>query len=154
MQSLSSVLVTTGAASILASVALAVSRAPLGSPLFYAVASVMAGAYLLLLRRVWVGPAGPRRLLYAAFAIAAVVRLPLAAAPVGRDNDMMRYLWDGRVQVLGYNPYAVIPSDPAMASTLNDETREMPSRRARTPYPPVHSCSSASSSACTTRRAP
>ena len=136
MQSLSSVLITTGAASVLASVTLAVSRAPLGSPLFFAAAAVMAVAYLLVLHRVWICPPAPRRLLYAAFAIAVAIRLPLAAAPVGRDSDMMRYVWDGRVQVLGYNPYAVRPAESAMAFTHNDETREMPSSRAATPYPP------------------
>ena len=67
---------------------------------------------------------------------AVIVRVPLTVAPVGADNDMVRYVWDGRVQTLGYNPYAVIPADPAMAKTHNDETSEMPSRRARTPYPP------------------
>lgn len=136
MQSLSYVLITTGAAFVAASLALAISQAPLGSPLFYGVAAVMGAAYVLMLRRVWDGPPAPRRLLYAAFAIAVAIRVPLAAPPVGHDNDMMRYVWDGRVQVLGYNPYAVVPADPAMASTHNDETREMPSRRARTPYPP------------------
>ena len=25
---------------------------------------------------------------------------------------MVRYVWDGRVQTLGYNPYAVMPADP------------------------------------------
>ncbi|HJR57779.1 MAG TPA: glycosyltransferase family 87 protein, partial [Vicinamibacterales bacterium] len=53
------------------------------------------------------------------------------------DNDMVRYLWDGRVQKLGINPYAVTPGDPALAFTHTDETRDMPSARARTPYPPA-----------------
>ncbi len=56
---------------------------------------------------------------------------------INTDNDMMRYVWDGRVQTLGYNPYAVLPSDPAMAATHNAETGSMPSARARTPYPPA-----------------
>ena len=136
MQSLLSVLILTGASFVAASLALAVSQAPLGSPLFYSMAAVMAAAYVLMLWHVWNGPPAPRRLLYAAFVIAVAIRVPLVAARVGQDNDMMRYVWDGRVQVLGYNPYAVVPADPAMAPTHNDETREMPSRRARTPYPP------------------
>jgi alpha-1,6-mannosyltransferase len=69
------------------------------------------------------------------FAIA--FRIPLAIPPVNTDNDMIRYLWDGRVQKLGINPYAVLPADPAMASTHTDETRNMPSARHRTPYPPA-----------------
>jgi len=41
------------------------------------------------------------------------------------------------VQTLGLNPYAVRPADPALAFTHTDETRDMPSARARTPYPPA-----------------
>ena len=136
MQSLSSVILISGAALLAASLALAISQAPLGSPLFYASAAVMAAAYLFTLRRVWAEPPPSRRWLAIAFLIAVAVRIPLAAPRVGHDNDMMRYVWDGRVQTLGYNPFAVTPADPALAATHNDETREMPSRRARTPYPP------------------
>ena len=49
---------------------------------------------------------------------------------------MVRYLWDGRVQTLGYNPYLVVPADPALAATHTAETRQMPSLGSRTPYPP------------------
>lgn len=137
MQSFSSILISTGAAFVASSLALTMSQAPLGSPLFFAIAAVMGAAYLVMLRRVWAGPAAPRRLLYAAFVVAVVIRVPLAAPRVGQDNDMMRYVWDGRIQLLGYNPYAVVPADPAMAATHNEETGSMPSRRARTPYPPA-----------------
>lgn len=136
MKSLSSVIIATGGVFVAASLSLALSQAPLGSPLFFALAAVMGAAYLVMLRRIWDGPPAPRRLLYAAFAIAVAIRIPLAVPRVGHDNDMVRYVWDGRVQTLGYNPYSVVPADPAMASTHTDETREMPSRRARTPYPP------------------
>ena len=61
MQSLSSVLITAGAVSVLASAALAISQSPLGSPLFFAVAAVMAAAYLLVLGRVWIRPPAPGR---------------------------------------------------------------------------------------------
>ena len=136
MKSLSTAIVTTGTVFVAASLSLALSQAPLGSPLFFLLAAVMGAAYLMMLSRVWDGPPAPRRLLYAAFAIAVAIRIPLAVPRVGHDNDMVRYVWDGRVQTLGYNPYSVVPADPAMVSTHNDETREMPSRRARTPYPP------------------
>ena len=89
-----------------------------------------------MLARVWTN-ATPRRLLLAAFALAVLFRIPLAVAPVGPDSDMVRYLWDGRVQLLGYNPYAVVPADPAMAIRTRTQTARMPSRRDRTPYPPA-----------------
>jgi alpha-1,6-mannosyltransferase len=48
-----------------------------------------------------------------------------------------RYLWDGRVQRLGINPYLVLPADPQLAWTHTPETRQMPSARHKTPYPPA-----------------
>ena len=62
---------------------------------------------------------------------------PAGGASVKPDNDMIRYLWDGRVQKLGINPYGVVPADPALDFTHTDETRHMPSARLRTPYPPA-----------------
>ena len=137
MTSLQVVLSTTGASFLACTVTLAVTQTPLGSPLFFALASAAALAYGVLLARVWRAPQAPRRLLLLAFALAVAFRIPVALPRVGADNDMMRYVWDGRVQRLGLNPYTVLPADPALAWTHNAETGSMPSRRARTPYPPA-----------------
>lgn len=136
MQSLSSSLAVTGAALLASMIVLTFSRAPLGSPLFFAGAACAAAAYLAALARVWHEDRAPRRVLVAAFCLAVAFRVPLVAAHVGPDSDMVRYRWDGRVQHLGYNPYLVVPADPAMAATHTDETRMMPSRHWRTPYLP------------------
>ena len=136
MQSLSSSLAITGAAYVASMIVLAVSTAPLGSPLFFACAGCGGVAYLAMLARVWNEDRAPRRVLLAAFGLAVAIRLPLAFAPAGPDSDMVRYRWDGRVQHLGHNPYLVVPSDPALADTHTDETRMMPSRNWRTPYLP------------------
>ncbi len=116
---------------------LVVTKAPLGSPIFFAAVAVATTAYALMLARVWDERHARRRMLYAAFALAVAMRIPMAVAPVGPDSDMVRYQWDGRVQLLGYNPYAVLPADPAMAHTHTEQTARMPSRRDRTPYPPA-----------------
>jgi hypothetical protein len=116
---------------------LAISRAPLGSPVFFAVFGVTLLAFAALLRRAWHAPAGEGRAFRLALLFALLFRLPLAVAPVGPDSDMVRYLWDGRVQQLGYNPYSVLPSDPALAATHTAESARMPSLHARTPYPPA-----------------
>jgi hypothetical protein len=137
VSSLSVRLYLSGGVFLGSTVALAVTQAPLGSPLFFALAALATAAYAAVLVRVWHEPAAPRRLLMAAFVLAVAFRVPLAVPQVGPDNDMMRYLWDGRVQRLGLNPYAVLPADPALAWTHNAETAAMPSRRARTPYPPA-----------------
>jgi hypothetical protein len=136
------IIVRGGAATVAALIALAVSQAPLGSPLFFALTAVPCAVYILLLRQL-LGPMSAAdagagrlpRLLVIALILAAAFRVPLAAPRVGADNDMVRYLYDGRLQRLGYNPFEVVPADPAVAHTHTEETAKMPSRRARTPYP-------------------
>jgi hypothetical protein len=134
--STSLLLIACGLVMLAATLMLAVSRTPLGSPLFFVAMGLIAAAYLLALRRVRSLAGTSHRWLLFALLCAVIVRVPLTVAPVGADNDMVRYLWDGRVQRLGYNPYLVVPADPAMTATHTDQTRLMPSRRARTPYPP------------------
>lgn len=132
-----------GAAILAALIALAVTEATLGSPLFFGLTAVLCAVYGLLVRQL-LGPSAPEapaagsrlpRLLVTALLFAAAFRACLAFTPIGPDNDMVRYVYDGRLQRLGYNPFAVTPSDPALAGTHTDETRLMPSRNARTPYP-------------------
>ena len=130
-------LLLTGLVFFSSTLALAWTRAPLGSPVYYGTLALSGAAYAAVLAAIWRGRTGSRRLLLLAFAAAVAFRIPVVVAPVDTDNDMMRYVWDGRVQTLGYNPYAVLPSDPALAHTHNDETGAMPSARARTPYPPA-----------------
>ncbi|MEP6915102.1 MAG: hypothetical protein ABJC89_05625 [Acidobacteriota bacterium] len=137
MQSLPSALAISGATFLAAVITLARSRAPLGSPLFFACTAVAGLAYAAMLGRVWREDRAPGRWLLFAFALAVAFRIPLAIPNVGYDNDMVRYVWDGRVQTLGYNPYVVLPADPAMANTHTAETRAMTSRRWPTPYPPA-----------------
>jgi alpha-1,6-mannosyltransferase len=133
-----------GAATLAAFVALAVTQASLGSPLFFSISAVPCVVYALLLLRLLrsLAPAEPdhaevsnRRLLTLALLFAVAFRVPLAIGPVGYDSDMVRYIYDGRLQRLGYNPFLVTPSDPAVAGTHTDLTRLMPSRNAQTPYP-------------------
>src|SRR6478735_10086430 len=119
----------TGSVALSAVVLLVWTRAPLGSPLFFTLAAVIGGAYLALLRRTWGTTGDDRRPLMLALAFAVLFRLPLALAPVGPDSDMERYLWDGRVQTLGYNPYSVIPANQAMEATHTADSARMPSRR-------------------------
>jgi alpha-1,6-mannosyltransferase len=134
---LPAVAATSGTAGLLAVLLLVISRAPLGSPLFFGLLIPFTLAYVVMVARVWHEDGRDRKAFRLAMLFALLFRLPLALAPVGPDSDMVRYLWDGRVQQRGYNPYAVLPSDPAMAGTHTDESVGMPSRRARTPYQPA-----------------
>jgi hypothetical protein len=55
--------------------------------------------------------------------------------PPGADDDIHRYIWDGRVQRLGYNPYVVIPSDPSLSALHTPETRTLNHPDLPSPYP-------------------
>jgi len=126
----------TGGVYLFAILLLVSSQAPLGSRVFFGTVAAASAAYAAMLARVWRERHAPRRLLLCALALALAFRIVPALAPVGPDSDMVRYLWDGRVQRLGYNPYTVIPADPSLAHTHVDESAKMPSRYNRTPYPP------------------
>lgn len=126
-----------GSAYLAALIVLAASEARLGTPLFFACAGVAVAVYAALLAFIWRAPAADRRAFTVAVLLAVAFRVVLAVPPVNSDNDMIRYLWDGRIQTMGINPYAVRPADPEVAFTHTDETRDMPSARARTPYPPA-----------------
>lgn len=130
-------LLVCGAAYTAATFMLVRTSASLGSPAFYAVAGVTVAIFVVVMATVWNRRQAPRAFLLLAFALAGAVRVPLLLPTVGTDNDMMRYVWDGRVQRLGYNPFHVLPADPALAHTHNAETGSMPSARHATPYPPA-----------------
>jgi hypothetical protein len=136
MRSVPAFLAISGSVFLAAIGLLAVSQATLGSPLFFTCAAMMGAAYVAMLLRIWREPATPRRRLAAALVLALAFRVPLAVLPADPRSDAWRYVWDGRIQHLGLNPYLVVPADPALAYTHIDETREMPSRRWRTSYPP------------------
>jgi alpha-1,6-mannosyltransferase len=129
-------LLLSGLGLLAAALALALTQARLGSPLFFPIAATFGicqvVALLWALRR-----AGDTRWLRFALLCAIACRIPLMIGPVNYDSDMVRYVWDGRVQRFGYNPYAVVPSDPALAHTHTADTARMPSRHDRTPYPPA-----------------
>ena len=137
MKQLPAWVATTGALFLAATLVLAITQAPLGSTVFFACAGAAATAYIVIVVRLRRETKVSSRIVAAAILLSIAFRVPLIVPPVNFDNDMVRYLWDGRVQLRGYNPYHVVPADPALADTHTDETRRMPSLRTRTPYPPA-----------------
>lgn len=131
------IVVAGGSVYLAAMLVLAITKAPLGTPIFFTCAAVAIAIFAALLTAIWRAPAFRQRTFLIAILFAIAIRVPLAVSPVNSDNDMIRYVWDGRVQKLGINPYAVRPADPEVEFTHTDETRNMPSARARTPYPPA-----------------
>jgi alpha-1,6-mannosyltransferase len=63
----------------------------------------------------------------------------LIANPLLLSSDIYRYVWDGRVQAAGINPYRYIPADPALKSLRDPAIYPNVNRRdyARTIYPPA-----------------
>jgi alpha-1,6-mannosyltransferase len=71
--------------------------------------------------------------------LAAVMRLVVVLEEPLLSTDIYRYIWDGRVQAAGINPYLYVPADPALAS-LRDAAIYPNINRAEyavTAYPPV-----------------
>ena len=68
-----------------------------------------------------------------------LLRLTALAAPVFLSDDINRYIWDGRVQAAGINPYRYIPTDPHLAPLRDDAIFPNINRNnyAPTIYPPV-----------------
>ena len=83
-------------------------------------------------------PAASRRALAAILVIAAILRgIVLPLDPV--STDINRYIWDGRVQAAGINPYLYIPADPKLTSLRDTDIYPEINRKdyARTIYPPL-----------------
>ena len=77
-------------------------------------------------------------LLVVVLVVAAILRLSLAFGEPVLSNDVYRYVWDGRVQANGINPYRHPPSDPALAPLRDEKIYGHLNRyEARTAYPPV-----------------
>lgn len=99
------------------------------------------GASLLWLLAVATVRAGrlPPRTIWLVLAVAAAMRLITLAGPPLLSTDMFRYVWDGRVQLAGINPYRYIPDAPELASLRDDTVYPNINRGdyARTPYAPA-----------------
>jgi hypothetical protein len=94
-------------------------------------------AYLFAVRELFSMSASkfPRRVVVIGLVLAALWHLPFLLLQPGADDDIHRYVWDGRVQRLGYNPYIVIPSDPALTALHTPETRTLNNPDVPSPYP-------------------
>jgi alpha-1,6-mannosyltransferase len=91
--------------------------------------------YLLAIRELFATPIFARRVVVIGLVLAAVWHIAFLRVPAGTDDDIHRYVWDGRLQRLGYNPYIVVPSDPAAKGLHTPETRNLNSRDLPSPYP-------------------
>lgn len=107
-----------------------------GGPYFMVSLTAAGIVYLLAVREFFAGPIFSRRVVVIGLVLAAVWHIAFLRLPAGPDDDIHRYVWDGRLQRLGYNPYLVVPSDPAFAALHTPETRNLNNPDLPSPYPP------------------
>ena len=107
----------------------------LGEPSFLFWLGVAGIAYLLAMREFFSMPNFSKRVIVTGLLLAAVWHLLFLLQPPGTDDDIHRYVWDGRVQRLGYSPYNLIPNDPALAGLHTHETRIINNPGVPSPYP-------------------
>jgi alpha-1,6-mannosyltransferase len=106
-----------------------------GAVLFLAPLAVAGVVYLLTIRELSRTPKLAPHVVFICLAFSLVWRVPYLLTPVGALDDLHRYVWDGRMQRLGYNPYKVIPADPALAGLHTPETRGLNHPDVPSPYP-------------------
>src|ERR1700733_13412930 len=80
-----------------------------------------------------------RHALWIVLAAAVAMRALTFAAPPLLSSDVYRYVWDGRVQRAGINPYRYLPDAPELAFLRDDTVYPLVNRAdyAHTIYPPA-----------------
>jgi alpha-1,6-mannosyltransferase len=106
-----------------------------GGPYFMASLTFAGIVYLLAIREFFAAPGLSRRVVVIGLVLAAVWHVAFLRLPAGPDDDIHRYVWDGRLQRLGYNPYLVVPGDPAVQGLHTAETRNLNNPDLPSPYP-------------------
>jgi alpha-1,6-mannosyltransferase len=107
-----------------------------GGPYFMGSLTLAGIVYLLAIREFFATPTFSRRVVVVGLVLAAVWHIAFLRVSSGADDDIHRYVWDGRLQRLGYNPYLVVPSDPAVKGLHTPETRNLNNPDLPSPYPP------------------
>ncbi|HKX11030.1 MAG TPA: glycosyltransferase 87 family protein [Stellaceae bacterium] len=105
---------------------------------FIVLALVQGAFYLGAVGLTWRGGFS-RSALVAILAVAALMRLEVLPVPPYLSDDVNRYVWDGRVEAAGINPYRYVPVDPHLAPLRDDAIFPNVNRSTYAPtiYPPV-----------------
>jgi alpha-1,6-mannosyltransferase len=105
-------------------------------PLVFSGCTALAG--IAYLRTLWLCDRVAERnsrLLVLCLVLGAIWRIPLLLTPPTLSTDVYRYVWDGRIQRLGYNPYILVPANSALRHLHTAETLLMNHPDLPTPYP-------------------
>jgi alpha-1,6-mannosyltransferase len=88
----------------------------------------------------WVAARRLRRVPLAAASViigAAILRILLLPLPPTLSDDLMRYVWDGRVAGAGLNPYELPPEAGELEPLRDDLWVRLPHKDVATVYPPL-----------------
>ena len=107
----------------------------IGDSAFLVPLAVAGIAYLLAIREFFSTSKFPKHIVVIGLVLAALWHLQFLGVTPGQDDDIHRYVWDGRLQRLGYDPYLVVPSDPAFSALHTSETRTLNNPDVPSPYP-------------------
>ncbi len=112
----------------------------LGAPVALFMVTICAAGLLWLLAVGLVRQGNwPRWMVWFVLGVALAMRVMTLAAPPLLSSDIYRYVWDGRVQLAGINPYRYLPAAPQL-ELLRDKAVYPNINRAdyaRTVYPPA-----------------
>lgn len=112
----------------------------LGGTAMEAFVAIELGAGIVWVVVCWMAArAPPRRAVPGVLILALLMRLVPLIGPPLLSSDVYRYVWDGRVQAAGINPYRYKPADPALAGLRDSAVYPNINRaiEARTIYPPA-----------------
>jgi hypothetical protein len=102
-------------------------------PLFLLLFGAIFCLYIWAILRLRRGPVSLGLVLVAA----GIFRLTVFFSPPSLSDDLFRYLWDGRVQAAGINPYRYAPDHPALAFLRDAHHAAINHKSIPTLYPPL-----------------
>jgi len=106
--------------------------------LTWVIATVLAQGAIYFVAAFWVVSRRPSPL-GLVLIVAALLRLPLLFSEPYLSDDVYRYVWDGRVQAAGINPYRHVPDAPELEALRDEDVYPNINRSdyAVTIYPPA-----------------
>ena len=82
---------------------------------------LIAGAWMVFLAAAWLLRKMHRRTAVALILLGGIaVQLAAVSAPPKQSNDLYRYVWDGKVQAAGIDPYQYVPTATQLTGLRND----------------------------------
>lgn len=69
--------------------------------------------------------------------VALLLRALVLPLPPALSDDVLRYLWDGKVVAAGFDPYTLAPDSEALESLRDADWEALPHKDVPTVYPPV-----------------